>query len=778
MTGAEAARSRKKVVVAGSFRPTNTLHREDPHAHVIGAAAFVQSKQANALGLGRDDSRRGAGSLGPPQRRLTSSSEVPTQPQTSPKRLHVDPSVHPYERRQRKETDVFDLSEDNGSDSDVFSTSRLPRIRPALETGGKKMTLTNIVTLASSIAEPEERRSSSFMGIVGTVSSRMVSGVKGMLYGNSQAIDITSGPEEEAELDIEADPPTVAEALSAATKHRVNSIMYPDEGEEPALPKRADCLTQSSLPGTGRVPRFPVAAIVAGEVMAEVNSSTFLRGGSAHVILKGTEMLLEFSQPDMEVYMHPIQSSDFRVLAYGKSKDSASAAFLDLYLNDATAHCQALKRVGFPGDAVDSRLTNIRLFVTVGPEEWQMDNLTVCCSYMHTKRYQLDDDGYEAMRPPGHFNELERTRAGQLPYSASRRSTRAGTGGTKYSWLDPRPTRPRTTTSTYSARRARTDDGDVVICQPRVPSRGELLFVYPEDSPDSLHMTTVERARLQPGVYLNDNNIDFELRRMYETMLTAEQQQRTLVFNCFFYKRLSAPRAREETLPAYERVRTWTRERNIFDLDQLLIPINEALHWYLAIIVNPGYLLEKALERQGEEPTEGKEEGPSQKDIFDVDTADSTTPAFKPGEEGDPDRLKRTYIIILDSLFNNRTNTMTRLKSYLVHEGRAKLGLELDSTLIRGMTIKEAPRQDNLTDCGCFLLQYAEEAFQHLDSIRPQLILQEHAWFSLEVAKGRRGRMLAVMDEMAAQYKAAHPDMHQVIDLGNSSDIEEIATID
>jgi Ulp1 family protease len=232
-------------------------------------------------------------------------------------------------------------------------------------------------------------------------------------------------------------------------------------------------------------------------------------------------------------------------------------------------------------------------------------------------------------------------------------------------------------------------------------------------------------------------------------------------------------------------VKTWTKEQNIFELDQLLIPINEALHWYLAIIINPGYLVSRPLEPETEpvqDPATEEAAAGSQKDIFEIDLADPApppqTPIFKPGEEGDPDRLQRTYIIILDSLFNNRTSTMTRLKNYLVHEGRAKLGLELDPSLIRGMTIKDAPRQDNLTDCGCFLLEYVEETMRHLDTIRPELILQNHTWFPMEQAKARRRRMAEVMDEMALQYRVMHPDMHQVIDLGNSSDVEEIASID
>lgn len=35
-------------------------------------------------------------------------------------------------------------------------------------------------------------------------------------------------------------------------------------------------------------------------------------------------------------------------------------------------------------------------------------------------------------------------------------------------------------------------------------------------------------------------------------------------------------------------VRTWTKNVDIFDMDFVIIPINENAHWYLAIICYPG----------------------------------------------------------------------------------------------------------------------------------------------------------------------------------------------
>lgn len=48
---------------------------------------------------------------------------------------------------------------------------------------------------------------------------------------------------------------------------------------------------------------------------------------------------------------------------------------------------------------------------------------------------------------------------------------------------------------------------------------------------------------------------------------------------------------------------------------------------------------------------------------------------------------------------------------------------------------------------------------------------------TVEHTKGRRERLINIFGKLFLEYKEKYPDMHEVVDLGNSSDIEEI-TID
>lgn len=57
------------------------------------------------------------------------------------------------------------------------------------------------------------------------------------------------------------------------------------------------------------------------------------------------------------------------------------------------------------------------------------------------------------------------------------------------------------------------------------------------------------------------------------------------VFSSFFYRRFSENK--KDRKQSYEHVRKWTRAVDLFEKKYIIVPINEAFHWYLAIITNP-----------------------------------------------------------------------------------------------------------------------------------------------------------------------------------------------
>lgn len=80
--------------------------------------------------------------------------------------------------------------------------------------------------------------------------------------------------------------------------------------------------------------------------------------------------------------------------------------------------------------------------------------------------------------------------------------------------------------------------------------------------------------------------------------------------------------------------------------------------------------------------------------------------SIPPTQRTDPNS---PLILTFDSLGLAHPVTVRILKDYLFAEGRAKRAMELDVSRIKGMTAKQIPQQDNMCDCGLFLLGYIDK---------------------------------------------------------------------
>ncbi|KMZ09506.1 ubiquitin-like-specific protease 1D [Drosophila simulans] len=214
------------------------------------------------------------------------------------------------------------------------------------------------------------------------------------------------------------------------------------------------------------------------------------------------------------------------------------------------------------------------------------------------------------------------------------------------------------------------------------------LFRYPPTGTGGLSITIKDFMCLEEGSYLNDIIIDFYLRWLKNNIIPEGQRDGTHIFSTFFYKRLTtdtSPNKKKTPVAQrrHERVKKWTRNVNIFEKDFIIIPFNDQSHWILAIICFP-YLTSSVV-----------------KD--DVQT---------PGEDIP---IKQPLILIFDSLADSKRNRdMAILRDYLNFEYKAKHPRQRARIFNRDNMpglIVEVPQQENLTDCGLYLLQYAEQFF-------------------------------------------------------------------
>ncbi|KAE9403951.1 cysteine proteinase, partial [Gymnopus androsaceus JB14] len=148
------------------------------------------------------------------------------------------------------------------------------------------------------------------------------------------------------------------------------------------------------------------------------------------------------------------------------------------------------------------------------------------------------------------------------------------------------------------------------------------------------------------------------------------------IFNSFFYKKLN----KKDLDEGYRSVQSWTSTVDIFDKKLIIVPINENMHWYLAIIYYPEYILVP----------------PAQHGLpFDLNNNDHQYVY-----------LTFLLVFILDSLGEEHPKVGTVLSKYLQAEAKDKKSVENPrQARYKNLTV---PTQPNFCDCGIYLIHFAQ----------------------------------------------------------------------
>ncbi|XP_055071447.2 sentrin-specific protease 7 [Misgurnus anguillicaudatus] len=295
------------------------------------------------------------------------------------------------------------------------------------------------------------------------------------------------------------------------------------------------------------------------------------------------------------------------------------------------------------------------------------------------------------------------------------------------------------------------------------PTR-RLIQFPPPPSKGALSVTTEDLECLDSGEFLNDVIIDFYLKYLLVQKAPRSSVDRSHVFSSFFYKQLTRrDNANEDStsIPAqvrrHQRVKTWTRHVDIFDKDFLFVPVNQESHWYLVVICFPGLEEPQYVNwdargsRQGDDGEDScaSEIQPDNRSNNDEDK-DADDSHVKPSKCHDPvdctenncvrkTICQRPCILVMDSLkLSVHERVFKVLREYLQMEWEAKKCGSRDFSAERmiGSHCK-VPLQDNSSDCGLYLLQYAESFLQdpvvHFD-----LPLRLERWFPRQQVRGKR----------------------------------------
>ncbi|KAL5422360.1 hypothetical protein PMIN04_004782 [Paraphaeosphaeria minitans] len=90
--------------------------------------------------------------------------------------------------------------------------------------------------------------------------------------------------------------------------------------------------------------------------------------------------------------------------------------------------------------------------------------------------------------------------------------------------------------------------------------------------------------RLDDGQFLNDQLIDFYLIYLFDQANVP--RDKVYLFNTHFFTTLTRKVPGQKGTFNYQGVARWTAKEDIFGYDYIVVPINQDIHWYLAIICN------------------------------------------------------------------------------------------------------------------------------------------------------------------------------------------------
>lgn len=236
------------------------------------------------------------------------------------------------------------------------------------------------------------------------------------------------------------------------------------------------------------------------------------------------------------------------------------------------------------------------------------------------------------------------------------------------------------------------------------------ILVYPKHKTGrgAVTLTMNDIRRLKPGVYINDNLLDFYLSYLYWEKWDESLRERVHVFNSFFFKKWIGCKQREGEgtsgfkLSRYSVVKKWTKNVDIFTKDFLVIPVNYHLHWSLAIVCNPRGMLENSMNSK-----------------------------------------RRCCILGFDSLTKFRNLHFAEIKKFLdmARNDRGKKALRVlpfANDKRCSCIPTKAPSQSNGADCGLFVMQNCEKFFDSIGNSNNLTLTLGNNWYSsLDISQKR-----------------------------------------
>ncbi|KAK4387681.1 putative ubiquitin-like-specific protease 2B [Sesamum angolense] len=275
--------------------------------------------------------------------------------------------------------------------------------------------------------------------------------------------------------------------------------------------------------------------------------------------------------------------------------------------------------------------------------------------------------------------------------------------------------------------------------------------VYPKGDPDAVSISKRDVDLLLPDTFVNDTIIDFYIKYL-KTRQNAEDRSKFHFFNSFFFRKLADldkdPSSAFDGKAAFQRVRKWTRKVNLLEKDFIFIPVNYNYHWSLIVICYFGEV--------------ASYEGKLLLTLFylikDYPLLDIVW--FLLGHILDVDNksVRVPCILHMDSFRGNHAGLKDLIQSYLWEEWKERQKGTGENLYSKFRNLKfiplELPQQQNLYDCGLFLLHYVELFLEEVPpnfsiyKITPSSKFLQADWFPPGEASMKRAHIERLINDL------------------------------
>lgn len=282
------------------------------------------------------------------------------------------------------------------------------------------------------------------------------------------------------------------------------------------------------------------------------------------------------------------------------------------------------------------------------------------------------------------------------------------------------PKRTRNSSSTTST----ANEEALVPLETPAPFSPPLEFRFADGKPFTIAYKDFKT--LYNNDWVNDNIIDFFINYEIEQTISKGvlESSEVYTFNSFFYLKLMSKKTQNslEEIDYYGNIKRWLTKIDLFSYSNVIVPINENLHWYGCIMVGLPEFLEKArkegryIRKEGEEEREGELEAEAEKK--DVKKDDNRESLDSPHNNIDellidttelskkPNTLKfpgKINIFVFDSLSQKHAGLHKPFKRFLVEYCRENHNIDMDSKDIVFRSTR-VPKQNNFNDCGIHVI--------------------------------------------------------------------------